>query len=79
MKRPWNTNYTYYVIKAGPCKKCGFAGKINDPDKAASLKKRQHIVKCPTCNGAGYHEERVSLLDALLDLEDRGMRFEGMT
>jgi len=76
MKRPWNTNYSYKVKKIGPCKRCGFAGKINDWETAKRLGETHHVITCPDCKGAGEKVEWVSLENALVDLVERGLSLE---
>lgn len=58
----------YYLIKIESCPKCGFAGKVNDYEKAKQLGKVQHIAECPECKGAGEKTTEISLLDALNEL-----------
>ena len=76
MKQPRSTNYTYYVEKKGPCKRCGFSGRVNDWREAERLGEVQCLVACPECGGAGFHAESVDLTSALADLEKRGMELE---
>jgi len=59
------TNKRFYVVQTGPCPRCGFGGKVNDPDEAKRRGTHSHIINCPQCGGKGEAETRVPLTEAL--------------
>jgi len=59
------TNKVFYVVQVGPCSRCGFGGKVNDPEEAKRRGTHSHIIDCPICGGKGNVEIRIPLQDAL--------------
>ena len=59
------TNKVFYVVQVGPCPRCGFGGKVNDPEEAEHRGTHSHIIDCPECGGKGKAETRIPLQDAL--------------